>query len=60
LAQALAKYVDSADLRLRHGAEARQQVEARFTLSGMVDRYAALYNEALGSRLEHRVAVRAS
>lgn len=47
MAEALAAYLDSAELRRADGARARQRVEARFGLSAMVEAYRTLYRAAL-------------
>jgi sugar transferase (PEP-CTERM/EpsH1 system associated) len=49
LASAVARYLDNAELRLRHGQRARRVVERSFSLSGMVERYAAMYRDALNA-----------
>ncbi len=50
MADALAAYVVDAALRRRHGAAARARIEARFTLEAMVERYLAVYDEALAAK----------
>jgi sugar transferase (PEP-CTERM/EpsH1 system associated) len=47
LAAALAEYLGDAARRRREGAGAREAVEARFRLNGMVERYRCLYHEVL-------------
>ena len=47
LGAAIARYLDDAELRRRHGRRAREEVERQFSLSGMVRRYADLYRAAL-------------
>jgi sugar transferase (PEP-CTERM/EpsH1 system associated) len=47
LAAAIARYLDDAELRRRHGREARAEIERTFSLSGMVRRYGDLYRAAL-------------
>jgi sugar transferase (PEP-CTERM/EpsH1 system associated) len=47
LAQALARYAAEPELRVRHGRAARERVLERFSLEGMVRRYADFYDELL-------------
>ena len=49
LALAIARYLDDAHLRHAHGQRGRAEVERSFSLSGMVQRYATLYREALSA-----------
>jgi sugar transferase (PEP-CTERM/EpsH1 system associated) len=50
LAQAIARYVSDEPLRRRHGAAGRQRVVEEFTLQGMADRYARLYEREVGRK----------
>lgn len=50
MAAALAKYLNAPELKLRHGREARAEVERRFSLDGMVERYRSLYHSLLAAR----------
>jgi len=48
-AEALAKLVADAELRVRFGRAARERVLARYSMESMVDRYIQVYGEAVGS-----------
>lgn len=48
LARALATYVRSPEVRLRHGESARQHIVDRFALEVMVRQYLRLYDSVLG------------
>lgn len=50
LASALEQYLESPELRKRHGRYARAIVEGRFSLASMVERYRSLYHAALSER----------
>lgn len=56
LAAALAAYLEDPALRRRHGNAARDVVERRFALERMVERYRALYRDALRARAPHQAA----
>jgi sugar transferase (PEP-CTERM/EpsH1 system associated) len=48
LAQALRRYADDPQMSVRHGAAARARCEREYSLTAMVNRYVALYDELLG------------
>jgi sugar transferase (PEP-CTERM/EpsH1 system associated) len=50
LAQAMKRYATEPDLGVRHGRRAREVVEARFSLTGMIERYVNLYDSLLQTR----------
>lgn len=54
LALAVAAYVASPRRRLEHGARARADVEHRFALTDMVERYRTLYRSMLAARAGSR------
>jgi glycosyltransferase involved in cell wall biosynthesis len=56
MADAIATYLASPELRRRHGMRARAEIEARFTLAGMVERYGDLYRDALSVAGLHQPA----
>lgn len=47
MARALLRYTEDAALRQAHGLAARKRVEQNFSIDGMVERYAALYEDLL-------------
>jgi sugar transferase (PEP-CTERM/EpsH1 system associated) len=49
LAAAMLRYLDDAELRRAHGVNGRTEIERSFSLSGMVERYRALYHNALAA-----------
>ena len=51
LAQALALYVLDEGLAARHGAAGRTRIEQHYSVSAMVDAYAALYDSLLKTKL---------
>jgi glycosyltransferase involved in cell wall biosynthesis len=50
LARALATYVENAALIRQHGQTARARIERDFSLTAMVDRYLAVYDELIAER----------
>jgi sugar transferase (PEP-CTERM/EpsH1 system associated) len=48
LSWGLKRYIESPELRRRHGEEGRQRIEREFSLQRMVERYTSLYDEVLG------------
>lgn len=50
MAATLSEYLNTPQLKLRHGREARADVERRFSLEGMVERYRQLYRSLLAAR----------
>jgi sugar transferase (PEP-CTERM/EpsH1 system associated) len=50
LAGELERYVTEPELVARHGRRARQMVEDRFSLGGMIERYLDLYDSLLATR----------
>jgi sugar transferase (PEP-CTERM/EpsH1 system associated) len=50
LARELEHYVRQPDLGPRHGRRGREMVEARFSLTGMIERYLSLYDSLLQAR----------
>ena len=56
LAQSIARYVRDAQLRVAHGARARQVALERYSLGNMVSRYAAIYRELLEQRCPRALA----
>jgi sugar transferase (PEP-CTERM/EpsH1 system associated) len=56
LAEVIARYAVDADLRRAHGLVGRQRVEAEFSLDGMVERYASLYQSQLDAAGARRAA----
>jgi sugar transferase (PEP-CTERM/EpsH1 system associated) len=59
LAGALAAYVRDPALRAAHARAARQRVEQRFSLDGMLARYGALYQDVLEAKAPERLALAA-
>jgi glycosyltransferase involved in cell wall biosynthesis len=55
LAGALARYLDDEHLRRMHGRQGRSDIEERFSLSAMVQRYRALYRDMLTAAPRQRV-----
>lgn len=49
LAKALRRAIEDADLRRRRGASNRQRVEERFAAAECLDRFVAVYDQALGA-----------
>ena len=47
MARALLRYTEDAALRQAHGLAGRKRVEQNFSIDGMVERYAALYEDLL-------------
>ena len=47
LVSAISRYVEDAELRLRHGAAAREHVQAKFSLDSMVGKYLEVYSQSL-------------
>jgi sugar transferase (PEP-CTERM/EpsH1 system associated) len=56
MADAIAAYLDSRELRRTHGMNARAEIESRFTLSAMIEQYGELYRRALSATKLHRPA----
>jgi len=50
MARVMRTYVDSAELRRRHGSEARRAAERRFGMDAMVNAYMAIYDQLLASK----------
>ena len=53
LARGIGIYVRDGTLRLYHGRAARERVESRFSLGGMIDNYRAVYEGALTLRRDN-------
>ena len=53
MAAALERYADDGALRQAHGHAARARIERDYSLNGMVERYAALYDHHLASVQKH-------
>ncbi|PWV65722.1 sugar transferase (PEP-CTERM/EpsH1 system associated) [Plasticicumulans acidivorans] len=47
MAEAIAAYLDDAELRRRHGQAGRARIESSFSMAAMVERYLAVYERAL-------------
>jgi len=48
MARAMLEYVESSELRRRHGSEARRAVERKFRWEAMVEAYSTTYDTWLG------------
>jgi glycosyltransferase involved in cell wall biosynthesis len=55
LAAALARYAADAGLRKRHGEAGRRRAQTGFSLDGMVDRYASLYQNLVDAARSSRL-----
>jgi sugar transferase (PEP-CTERM/EpsH1 system associated) len=55
LAAALARYAADASLRKRHGEAGRRRAQTGFSLDGMVDRYASLYQNLVDAARSSRL-----
>jgi sugar transferase (PEP-CTERM/EpsH1 system associated) len=57
LSHAIGVYLSNAEMRMRHGAEARRIAETRFSLRAMVDAYLQVYDRLLRERVHEIQAV---